>query len=141
MAESLYDMYMKDQMSTALPVQSSVTSTVNDPTYGLKAADYVTPSSNTSWLDIMGFSGDNTFGLNKDQWSGLATLGGLASMAVSLPGKLEYYNNRNDLLKQQLASNEEAMANRRAFNENWKNASSNVWGNSSNGLAAKSTLG
>ena len=67
--------------------------------------------------------------LDPNQWGTLTNLGGLAMKAIALPGQMEYYGAQTDLAKQQLASNKQAMADRKTFNANWANAS--------NGLAGK----
>ena len=71
----------------------------------------------------------NILGLDTNQWGTLTNLGGLAMKAIALPGQMEYYGAQTDLAKQQLASNKQAMADRKTFNANWANAS--------NGLAGK----
>ena len=72
---------------------------------------------------------NNLFGLDTGQWGTLTNVGGLAMKAIALPSQLEYYGAQTDLAKQQLASNQQAMADRKTFNANWANAS--------NGLAGK----
>ena len=72
---------------------------------------------------------NNLFGFDPNQWGTLTNLGGLAMKAIALPGQMEYYGAQTDLAKQQLASNKQAMADRKTFNANWANAS--------NGLAGK----
>ena len=66
------------------------------------------------------------FGLSNSQIGGIGTLGGLAMKAIALPGQMDYYNTQTDLAKQQLASNNENMANKRTFNANWSNASNGL---------------
>ena len=84
---------------------------------------------------------DNTstglFGLGTtDQWGTAMGLGGLAMKAIALPQQMEYYGAQTDLAKQQLASNQQAMADKKTFNAGWANASNNVMGS---GLANRST--
>lgn len=77
------------------------------------------------------------FGLGTtDQWGTATGLGGLAMKAIALPQQMEYYGAQTDLAKQQLASNKQAMADKKAFNANWSNASNSVMGS---GLANRST--
>lgn len=72
------------------------------------------------------------FGLGTtNQWGTAMGLGGLAMNAIALPQQMQYYKTQTDLAKQQLASNQQAMADRKAFNANWANAS--------NGLAGKAS--
>ena len=65
-------------------------------------------------------------GLSGNQLGTLANVGGLAMKAIALPGQMEYYGAQTDLAKQQLASNNENMANKRTFNANWANASNGL---------------
>ena len=69
---------------------------------------------------------DSILGLSGNQWGTLANVGGLAMKAIALPGQMEYYGAQTDLAKQQLASNNENMANKRTFNANWANASNGL---------------
>ena len=85
----------------------------------------------------------NLFGMGKDTWGAVT---GLASMYDTLFGtgadireaQLDTLGAQKDLLKQQLASNKEALENRRTFNRNWSNASNAVMGN---GLAGSAVRG
>ena len=82
-------------------------------------------------------TGTGLFGLGTtDQWGTAMGLGGLAMKAIALPQQMEYYGAQTDLAKQQLASNQQAMADKKAFNANWANASNSVMGS---GLANRST--
>lgn len=82
-------------------------------------------------------SSTGLFGLGTTgQWDTAMGLGGLAMKAIALPQQMEYYGAQTDLAKQQLASNKQAMADKKAFNSNWANASNSVIGN---GLANRST--
>ena len=74
---------------------------------------------------------DNTLGLSGNQWSTLTNVGGLAMKAIALPQQMEYYGAQTDLAKQQLASNQQAMADRKTFNANWANASNGLAGRAS----------
>lgn len=79
------------------------------------------------------------FGLGTtDQWGTAMGLGGLAMKAIALPQQMEYYGAQTDLAKQQLASNRQAMEDRKLFNSNWANASNSVIGG---GLASRSAQG
>lgn len=79
------------------------------------------------------------FGLGTaDQWGTAMGLGGLAMKAIALPQQMEYYGAQTDLAKQQLASNQQAMADKKTFNAGWANASNNVMGS---GLANRSFTG
>lgn len=79
------------------------------------------------------------FGLGTaDQWQTGMGLGGLAMKAIALPQQMEYYGAQTDLAKQQLASNQQAMADKKTFNAGWANASNNVMGS---GLANRSFTG
>lgn len=90
--------------------------------------DITNPSSNTG-----------LFGLGTtDQWGTATGLGGLAMKAIALPQQMEYYGAQTDLAKQQLASNQQAMADKKAFNAGWANASNSVMGS---GLANRSFTG
>lgn len=88
-------------------------------------------------LGIMNENGD-LLGLSESGWDNI----GLALNAYDQffgtgadirDAQLDMYGTQKDLLKQQLASNKEALANRRTFNKNWATASNNVMGG---GLAA-----
>ena len=80
--------------------------------------------------DVSGSSG--LFGLGTtNQWGTAMGLGGLAMKAIALPGQMEYYGAQTDLAKQQLASNQQAMADRKTFNANWANASNGLAGRAS----------
>ena len=82
-------------------------------------------------------SSTGLFGLGTTgQWDTAMGLGGLAMKAIALPQQMEYYGAQTDLAKQQLASNKQAMADKKAFNANWSNASNSVMGS---GLANRST--
>ena len=77
------------------------------------------------------------FGLGTaDQWQTGMGLGGLAMKTIALPLQMEYYGTQIDLAKQQRASNQQAMADKKAFNANVANASNSVMGS---GLANRST--
>ena len=79
------------------------------------------------------------FGLGTtDQWGTAMGLGGLAMKAIALPQQMEYYGAQTDLAKQQLASNRQAMADKKAFNDNFAKASNSVMGG---GLARNSFTG
>lgn len=76
------------------------------------------------------------FGLGTTgQWGTATGLGGLAMKAIALPQQMEYYGAQTDLAKQQLASNRQAMEDRKLFNNNWASASNSVTGG---GLASRS---
>ena len=75
-------------------------------------------------------SSTGLFGLGTTgQWNTAMGLGGLAMKAIALPQQMEYYEAQTDLAKQQLASNQQAMADRKTFNANWANASNGLAGN------------
>ena len=76
------------------------------------------------------------FGLSGNQWGTLANVGGLAMKAMALPLQTDYFKTQIELAKQQRASNQQAMADKKAFNANWANASNSVMGS---GLANRST--
>ena len=80
--------------------------------------------------NALGMNDNNMLGLSSQQWSGLGTLGGLATQAIALPSRMHYYNTQTDLAKQQIAYNKAAMQDKQNFNKTWANAS--------NGLAASS---
>jgi len=81
-------------------------------------------------------SNSGLFGLGTtDQWGTATGLGGLAMKAIALPQQMEYYGAQTDLAKQQLASNRQAMEDRKLFNSNWASASNGVTGG---GLASRS---
>ena len=65
------------------------------------------------------------------QWDTALGLGGLAMKAIALPQQMQYYGAQTDLAKQQLASNQQAMADRKTFNANWANASNGLAGRAS----------
>ena len=74
-------------------------------------------------------SSPGLFGLGTTgQWDTAMGLGGLAMKAIALPQQMEYYGAQTDLAKQQLASNKQAMADRKTFNANWANASNGLAG-------------
>lgn len=82
---------------------------------------------------------EGLFGLGTtNQWGTATGLGGLAMKAIALPQQMEYYGAQTDLAKQQLASNQQAMADKKTFNAGWANASNNVMGS---GLANRSFTG
>ena len=82
---------------------------------------------------------EGLFGIGTtNQWGTAMGLGGLAMKAIALPQQMEYYGAQTDLAKQQLASNQQAMADKKAFNAGWANASNNVMGS---GLANRSFTG
>ena len=71
------------------------------------------------------------FGLGTtNQWGNAFGLAGTLLNAATLPGQIELNDAKIDLAKQQVASNKQAMADRKTFNSTWANAS--------NGLAARS---
>lgn len=74
-------------------------------------------------LDTGGF-----LGLSGNQWGTLANVGGLAMKAMALPSQLDYYKAQTGLAEQQLKSNQQAMADRKTFNQNWANASNSLTG-------------
>ena len=79
------------------------------------------------------------FGIGSgDQWGTAMGLGGLAMKAIALPQQMEYYGAQTDLAKQQLASNQQAMADKKEFNDNFAKASNSVMGG---GLARNSFTG
>ena len=82
---------------------------------------------------------NSLLGLGTDQWGTLTNLGGLAMKAIALPGQMEYYGAQTDLAKQQLASNQQAMADRKTFNNNWATASNGLAGQSFTGAAGYGT--
>ena len=81
----------------------------------------VTPTSNA--LDTGGL-----FGLSGNQWGTLTNVGGLAMKAMALPGQMDYFKTQTGLAEQQLKSNQQAMADRKTFNQNWANASNSLTG-------------
>ena len=89
--------------------------------------------ANPTLVDNGGF-----LGLSGNQWGALTNVGGLAMKAIALPQQMEYYGAQTDLAKQQLASNQQAMADKKAFNAGWANASNSVMGS---GLANRSFTG
>ena len=69
------------------------------------------------------------FGLGTaDQWKTGIGLGGFLTDLIGLPEQMDYFNTKKDLAKQQLASNKQAMADKKAFNANWANASNSIMG-------------
>ena len=76
------------------------------------------------------------FGLSGNQWGALTNVGGLAMKAMALPLQTDYFKTQIELAKQQRASNQQAMADKKAFNANFANASNSVMGS---GLANRST--
>ena len=75
---------------------------------------------------------EGLFGLGTtNQWDTALGLGGLAMKAIALPQQMQYYGAQTDLAKQQLASNQQAMADRKTFNANWANASNGLAGRAS----------
>ena len=96
--------------------------------------DVSNPNVQTTTSKLPGMSPDTVgkddiLGLSGNQWGALTNVGGLAIKAGTLPSQMKYYGAQADLAKQQLASNQQAMADRKTFNANWANAS--------NGLAGK----
>lgn len=88
-------------------------------------------------IDPGAINNSGLFGIGTaNQWQTGMSLGGLAMKAIALPQQMEYYGAQTDLAKQQLASNQQAMADKKAFNANWANASNGVMGS---GLANRST--
>ena len=91
-------------------------------------------SGNKAW-DITNSSvgpNEGLFGLGTtNQWNTAVGLGGLAMKAIALPQQMQYYGAQTDLAKQQLASNQQAMADRKTFNANWANASNGLAGRAS----------
>ena len=85
-------------------------------------------------------TGGGLFGIgNTNQWDTAMGLGGLAMKAIALPQQMEYYGAQTDLAKQQLASNQQAMADRKTFNANWANASNGLARHSFTGAAGYGT--
>ena len=68
------------------------------------------------------------FGLSGNQWGAVTNLGGLAIKAMALPSQMDYFKAQTGLAEQQLKSNQQAMADRKTFNQNWANASNNLTG-------------
>lgn len=83
--------------------------------------------SNITETSSKGLLGLGTTG----QWDAALGLGGLAMKAIALPQQMQYYGAQTDLAKQQLASNQQAMADRKTFNANWANASNGLAGRAS----------
>ena len=82
-------------------------------------SDQIKPAN----LDTGGF-----LGLSGNQWGTLTNVGGLAMKAIALPGQMDYYKAQTGLAEQQLKSNQQAMADRKTFNQNWANASNSLTG-------------
>ena len=77
------------------------------------------------------------FGLGTTgQWGTAMQVGGFLTDLIGLPGQMEYFDAKKNLAKQQLASNQQAMADKKAFNAGWANASNSVMGS---GLANRAT--
>lgn len=74
-------------------------------------------------LDTGGF-----LGLSGNQWGTLTNVGGLAMKAMALPSQMDYFKTQTGLAEQQLKSNQQAMADRKTFNQNWANASNSLAG-------------
>ena len=75
---------------------------------------------------------EGLFGLGTtNQWGTAMGLAGTLGKLAALPGQMEYYGAQTDLAKQQLASNQQAMADRKTFNANWANASNGLAGRAS----------
>lgn len=104
-----------------------------DVTKGLNTTVPNTTVPNTTVNNPLGTGG--LFGLSGNQLSTAMGLGGLAMQAISLPQQMEYFDAQTDLAKQQLASNRQAMEDRKLFNSNWASASNGVTGG---GLASRS---
>ena len=87
----------------------------------------IDPTTN-ALSDAVG-TNEGLFGLGTTgQWDTALGLGGLAMKAIALPQQMEYYKAQTDLAKQQLASNQQAIADRKTFNANWANASNGLAG-------------
>ena len=71
---------------------------------------------------------DSILGLSGNQWGALTNVGGLAMKAIALPGQMDYFKAQTGLAEQQLKSNQQAMADRKTFNQNWANASNSLTG-------------
>ena len=71
---------------------------------------------------------DDILGLSGNQWSTLTNVGGLAMKAMALPSQMDYFKTQTGLAEQQLKSNQQAMADRKTFNQNWANASNSLTG-------------
>ena len=75
---------------------------------------------------------EGLFGLGTtNQWGTAMGLAGTLAKFAALPQQMEYYGAQTDLAKQQLASNQQAMADRKTFNANWANASNGLAGRAS----------
>ena len=68
------------------------------------------------------------FGLSGNQWGALTNVGGLALKAIALPGQMDYFKAQTGLAEQQLKSNQQAMADKKTFNQTFANASNNLTG-------------
>lgn len=89
----------------------------------------IDPTTNTL-SDTMD-SNSGLFGLGTTgQWGTAMGLAGTLVDAYRLPSEIKLNDAKIDLAKQQIASNKQAMADRKTFNSTWANAS--------NGLAARS---
>ena len=88
-----------------------------------KANPTLTGLSGTTGVDNGGF-----LGLSGNQWGTLTNVGGLAMKAMALPSQMDYFKTQTGLAEQQLKSNQQAMADRKTFNQNWANASNSLTG-------------
>ena len=79
-------------------------------------------------LETTSVGNDNMLGLSGNQWGTLTNVGGLAMKAMALPSQMDYFKTQTGLAEQQLKSNQQAMADRKTFNQNWANASNNLTG-------------
>lgn len=115
---------------------SSAVATSAIPTSYTEASGYGSNGGIGGLPDVGATGSTGLFGLGTtDQWGTATGLGGLAMKAIALPQQMKYYGAHTDLAKQQLASNRQAMEDRKLFNSNWASASNGVTGG---GLASRS---
>ena len=76
----------------------------------------------------IGLDTGGLFGFSDSQLGTLTNLGGLAMKAMALPSQMDYFKTQTGLAEQQLKSNQQAMADRKTFNQNWANASNSLTG-------------
>lgn len=130
-ATYVFDNADSEALSTS---NSSVAAASSVPTSYTEASGYGT---NGGLYDVSTGSNTGLFGLGTTgQWGTAMQVGGFLTDLIGLPGQMEYFDAKKDLAKQQLASNQQAMADKKAFNAGWANASNSVMGS---GLANRAT--
>ena len=110
---------------------SSAVATSAIPTSYTEASGYGSNGGIGGLPDVGATGSTGLFGLGTTgQWGTAMGLAGTLVDAYRLPSEIKLNDAKIDLAKQQIASNNQAMADRKTFNSTWANAS--------NGLAARS---